>query len=115
MESAAGREAGERAVRAIAVRDTLDIASFPGHGNEAIYSGLPESTGACVHASSLATPLHPPTTNKHDKISCSTCIMATLKRTNERSCINALFLNPLRLMILNAKKMTTSDFFGLSE
>ena len=50
-----GRAAGERAVRAIAIRDTLDITSFPGHGNEAAC--------ACVHERSFA--FAPPTHNYH--------------------------------------------------
>ena len=63
------------------------------------YSGLPESAGACVYTSSLATPLHPPTTTSQEGSGvipscCSTC-NGCLKRINERSCITALLLNPL--------------------
>ena len=69
VESAAGRAAGERA---IAIRHS-GHSLVPRPWERGGYSGLPESTGACVHASSLATPLHPPTITSHDTISCSTC------------------------------------------
>ena len=44
-------------------------------------------------------------------ISFSPRVMAARKRTNERSCITALFSNPLRF---NGEKMTPSHCFGLS-
>ena len=49
--------AGERAVRAIAIRDTLDTASFPGHGNEATL----DYQKAHARAFTSARSLHPPT------------------------------------------------------
>ena len=60
---AGGAAVGERAVRAIAVRDTLDIASFSGHGNEATLDN--QKAQACARARSFAKLLHLPTMTTH--------------------------------------------------
>ena len=108
--------AGERA---IAIRDTLDIASFPGHGNEATLKA--QALGVCVRASSLATSLHPPTMTSHvgsgvnRNYSEFLFHVAALKHTNERSCITASFSKKSKPSETNDPQcMTTSHCFGLS-
>ena len=94
-------------------KSTLDIASFPGHGNEAT---LDTRKRRCVRSRAA---LPRPTHNYHADGVGQSCfsprVMAARKRTNGGVVSQPCFLrspNPLRL---NGEKMTPLHCFGLSE
>ena len=102
--------------------ETLDIASFPGHGNEATLDYQKAHARAFMQARALvryaAPVLHPPkiTTcmgsgvnhNYSDLFLSGSVLMSGVVS------LPCFSLNPPKLMIPNAKKMTPSHCFGLS-